>query len=158
MKLFKKFKEKNPRKANIYKNRANNYKRKAQPYKDRMNTINEVRKPYAKSCGTVEGPKFYKLYLKYLALYQAAKLKKDDLETELKYLKLVKNNYAIYKRHQIAAGNSYYRRFDEPMPILPIILIVLLLAAIGGGAYFFISTNPEGNTPDVAPAPAVALK
>lgn len=154
MKLFNKFKKKNSRKANIYKNRANNYKRKAQPYKDRMKSINETKKPYAKSCGTVEGPKFLKLYNKHLILYRAAKVKKNTKE-ETKQLRLVIKYYATYKRHQIAAGNSYYRRFDEPMPILPIILVVILLAAIGGGAFFYISSNP-GVLQTAAPAvPAV---
>jgi len=155
MKLFKKFKEKNPRKAKIYKNRAKNILKRTKPIQTEITLTDDLRKPYAKSCGTVEGPKFYKLYLKYLALYQAAKLK-NDVQLELRYLPLVKKNYATYKRHQIAAGNSYYRRFDEPMPILPIILVILLVAAIGGGAYFYISTNSGGQTTASAIEPAVA--
>jgi hypothetical protein len=119
-----------------------------------MKSINETKKPYAKSCGTVEGPKFLKLYNKHLILYQAAKVKKNTKE-ETKQLRLVLKYYATYKRHQIAAGNSYYRRFDEPMPILPIILVVILLAAIGGGAFFYISSNP-GILQTAAPAAAAA--
>lgn len=151
MKLYNKYKKKN-----LYK--ANSYKRKAQPYKNRMKKYNDAKKSYAKSCGTVEGPKFLKLYNKYLILYQAAKIKKNKKE-EQRLLPIVLKQYAIYKRHQIAAGNSYYRRFDEPFPILPVILIILLLAAIGGGAYFYISINPDilGGTPAVA-APAIAEK